>query len=589
MVVLNIRAATETRFSSNEAWFAQKNIPANRIIDTDFRGIPILCGLDDSVIAGGIGQVSAKTKPPPPPPPTVLPAGMRSWECVPSVIRADGVDSFRLEVDVNGVVSNVVLTLTSDYLKFVSGTNTQNLRDDGLNGDRVAGDHILTSERIIFSSAYALPSHLFYDAGSPAGLHYDNLGFCHVIETNGVTNDFLIYPVVGLLSTNVPLVDRVQLATNVLASAHLVNVSTGTRQSQKALRQATMSAMNGATIPIYSALPDAFDFLFFFSVDHAEYLPDSYRENFVAGAHGRVRINYTGTGLTTGDSTGYYGSGGRLLGINVLDVLGRGISGYTCTHELLHQWVSFTSGSLGLTSSDGSHYSSACSADSLVGGTHWTWNTNGTITKDCGGGDDTQAPPLDKYMMGLIWGSNVPPLYVNNDGPGCYAIVTNYRTVTISDIQAVHGVRTPTPAAAQTNFSLCFAAESFGRFLSPAEMTFYDVLAGYYTKPIPEGEASPDIDGWHSIARYFGENCKWKSDVLGVIRPRITSVERMTNGTARVIGGGYPGKNYRLLRSTDVQTWTSVTNRTADTNGAFVLIDGTSLSNDYRFYRVATP
>ncbi|MGZ5569035.1 MAG: hypothetical protein ACXWKG_18655, partial [Limisphaerales bacterium] len=318
-----------------------QHIPHERILSTDHRGILVLCGGTQSISSAESSQLTPAAKPSPPPPPTVLPTGMRAWACVPSVLRADGLDSFRLEVDVNGAVSNVVLTLTSDFLQFVSGTNTQNLHDDGLNGDRVAADKIFTSEQIIFKSIWSLPANMFYDTNSPAGLHYENLGFCHIIETNGVTNDFLIYPTVGILSTNVPLIQTVHLNTNVVASPHLINVSTGSRQSQKALRQSTFSGMDTVTAPVYSVLPDVFDFFTFLSVDHAEYFPGQ-SANAVAGAHIQTRVNYTGTGLTTNDSTAYFGSNGRLLGISILDVVGRGISANICTHELLHQWVSFT-------------------------------------------------------------------------------------------------------------------------------------------------------------------------------------------------------------------------------------------------------
>src|SRR4051812_47896673 len=140
-----------------------ENVKNHRTIATDFRGVPLLCGSDHLQVTASASQMSPSAKPHPPPPPTVLPSGMRAWECVPSVIRADGVDSFCLEVDVNGIVSNVVLTLTSDYLRFVSGINTQNLRDDGLNGDRVAGDRIFTSEWVVFTNRYLLPANLFYD------------------------------------------------------------------------------------------------------------------------------------------------------------------------------------------------------------------------------------------------------------------------------------------------------------------------------------------------------------------------------------------------------------------------------------------
>jgi hypothetical protein len=192
-------------------------------------------------------------------------------------------------------------------------------------------------------------------------------------------------------------------------------------------------------------------------------------------------------------------------------------------------------------------------------------------------------------MMGLIWGSNVPPLYVDSNGPRCYAIVSNWSTVTISNIQAIHGVRTPTPAAAQKQFSLCFAVETFGRFLTPEEMTYFEILASHYTKPIAPGEPSPPMGDWNSIANYFGEGSKWTSDVLGIIRPTIGSIEKITNGNARVLGTGYPGKSYSLLNSTNFQIWNTVTNKIADTNGAFTLVDGSKTSNTPRFYRVATP
>src|SRR5262245_49949944 len=42
--------------------------------------------------------------------PDDLPAGTRSWEAIPSVIRDDGVDTFLLEVDTNGPVNRVIVT-----------------------------------------------------------------------------------------------------------------------------------------------------------------------------------------------------------------------------------------------------------------------------------------------------------------------------------------------------------------------------------------------------------------------------------------------------------------------------------------------
>jgi len=194
-------------------------------------------------------------------------------------------------------------------------------------------------------------------------------------------------------------------------------------------------------------------------------------------------------------------------------------------------------------------------------------------------------------MMGLIPGSGVPPLYVATDGAGCFSVVTNYRTVTISDIQAVHGVRTPMPVNAQKNFALCFVAESFNRTLTATEITFYDILAGHYTKPIPVDEPSPLLRGaWSSINRYFGEGSKWNGDVIGLIRPRIVLLEKVPDGTIRITGTGYPGRSYRLLSSTNGSgNWVTITSKAASTSGDLVFsAPFVSLANP-RFYRFATP
>jgi len=67
----------------------------------------------------------------------------------------------------------------------------------------------------------------------------------------------------------------------------------------------------------------------------------------------------------------------------------------------------------------------------------------------------------------------------------------------IAQIQALDGVRTPGPATSQKSFSLGFIAESFGRTLTPTEITFYDTLAGHYTKPVPDDQAPPLVGvGW---------------------------------------------------------------------------------------------
>src|SRR5262249_10794722 len=89
-----------------------------------------------------------------------------------------------------------------------------------------------------------------------------------------------------------------------------------------------------------------------------------------------------------------------------------------------------------------------------------------------------------------------------------------YFTVTIDDIQAVHGIRTPGPAEAKRDFALAFVAESHGRLLNPTEMTFYETLADHYTKMVPATDPDPYMSyNWPPVTRFFGEGTTWRRDI----------------------------------------------------------------------------
>jgi hypothetical protein len=96
------------------------------------------------------------------------------------------------------------------------------------------------------------------------------------------------------------------------------------------------SVLNGVAVGIYSVFPDAFDMLVFFSADHIERLPGTLTPNFNAGMHQTTQVNYSGTGQRLRNDNVFWGSAGRLLGINIIDSYERGIAGYNVTHEILH-------------------------------------------------------------------------------------------------------------------------------------------------------------------------------------------------------------------------------------------------------------
>jgi hypothetical protein len=466
-------------------------------------GPPMRCGLEKHPAPPAVSISSG------------LPAGTRSWECIPSVIRSDGVASFRVEVDVNGPVNGVTMDQITELL-VAPGPAPITLRDDGTGGDRVAGDAVFTSGPFKYKTAIPLPPYYQNDASSPAGLYTTRVGFVRIQETDATVTQFLLAPEVGLLRADIPSAGSTVLSPDVMTSGHCINVRTSARHTQR-----TMRFMGGnlaaVTSTLYALLPDAFDMLVLFSNDKIERLPRTDSSNYVAGLHQQVQTNYTGTGQSLFDDSGSYGSAGSLLGINLLDAFGRGVLSNNVTHEIVHQWSAWIDFALGLT--DGSpHYSPFSSVGSLVGGFLWTDNGGGTFRRDCNEGRNGahHAPPLDLYMAGFIDAAAVAPLRVSSSGPplDCNEVISSYSTVTIVDIQNRHGPRTPGPATAPRDFRLGFVVESHDRLLDPTEMTFYETLAAHYTRTLPPADPDPYLGfNWAPVTRFFGPGVSWRSDV----------------------------------------------------------------------------
>jgi hypothetical protein len=470
------------------------------------------------------------------------PSGERGWESIPNVIRMDGVDSFSVEVDVGGAVKAVTLDPFGVYL-VAPNAGTVVLHDDGLNGDRVAGDFIYTSGAFRYNTSIIFENdHYIGEPNSPTGVHIVDVGDIKVEELDGTITPFLIRPAVGLLRNDIPLAPSVQVTPSIVTTEHLINISTDANATQRTLR-GPANVMYQVTKPLYEQFRDSSDFLMFFSTNKIEQVPRLSSTNFNAGMHLDAKVDYTGSGRDPSDNTAWYGSAGRLQGLNLLDAYDRGIWGANATHELVHQWSAYIDPTMGVTQVGG-HYDMHTSAGSLVGGFQWTPNGDGsyTINFDEGRNSATHASEMDLYMMGLLDASQVHPILAYSgplkqpDNPIVQASeITN--TVTIDDIIARHGVR---PPATQHDFNLGFVAESHNRLLTPVELTFYEIFAAYYTKPIPAGQPDPHIDyGWQSITRFFGHGTTWSSaapalrgvsaDIVDVAPdPRATAVNQIT-------------------------------------------------------------
>jgi hypothetical protein len=444
-----------------------------------------------------------------------IPAGLQRWETIPSVIRDDGVDSFRLEVEPNRDVVSIVLTPSTNFLVFPADLE---LRDDGANDDLAAGDGIYTLGPIRFNTATTMPSHFEGNADSPAGVYMGRIGEIVITEVDEVEGrHFRIHPEHGLLRSDIAATAIERIDSAVSVASHVIGLNSNERNAQRTLRIAGGS-LTALTQPIYDVLGDDFDHLIISSAGHVENAGGNTSANFNAGMHYSIKVDFDNTGHTLRDNTANYGSAGKLASINLIDTLGRGWHSNNLVHELLHQWGGRTPTNLGL-QNDAFHYHVNTNIGSLIGGLYWADNGDDTFTLECqtaGRGGATYASPLDLYMMGLVDASAVAPIrkHTGNWWDLCDQVIPEIETtVTIGDLQtALGGVRSPGPATSQKDFRLGFVVESYGRDLTDTELTFYNIFAEHSTRPIV-GSDPRLAHNWVPIGSYFGHGTTWRSDV----------------------------------------------------------------------------
>jgi len=221
----------------------------------------------------------------------------------------------------------------------------------------------------------------------------------------------------------------------------------------------------------YRTHTDDYDFLTVYSGFDFK-MPESDQAN---GFYHFIRNDVQGIGLDMFDSSSFYGSGGRLQGAIVMGCLKDNVSdpldpAFTRTmtvlsHEILHRWAVYitfqdTDGTLSeaLLGKDKGHWSFLLDSDgSLMYGNNWQDNGDGTFTSLPG---HKYYSALDLYLMGMIDKSQVPPLVLIENPeidptrlPAVGETISGTaRTITIDDIIAAEGERSPSANDAQKQF-----------------------------------------------------------------------------------------------------------------------------------------
>ncbi|HOB75109.1 MAG TPA: NHL repeat-containing protein [Phycisphaerae bacterium] len=288
----------------------------------------------------------------------------RSWECVPSVVKSDGSESFRLLVSADAGAQSVTLQPSI----FLQPAGECVLRDDGQEGDQVAGDGVYTSPVFAPSlpAAYLpLLDRFRRDPDSPAGIGYLDVGTVTITRADGTLSKF--QPDLGLILPDRASVPWAHHSPELQATSHLLNIRHATA-AQHRLRGVDSDLQN-LTRKTYAYIDDASDFLVFFCPKKVEVVPETRPENARAGLFEPVRVDFDGTGRPRMDESAAYGSAGRLRGLIFLDVGQRGIYSANLVHELMHLWSPLRYAPI--LESDQAHYSGHSNVGSIVGGSLW--------------------------------------------------------------------------------------------------------------------------------------------------------------------------------------------------------------------------
>jgi hypothetical protein len=201
--------------------------------------------------------------------------------------------------------------------------------------------------------------------------------------------------------------------------------------------------------------------------------------------HFAVRNDAGGIGQSIFNNAAQYGSAGKLQGITVYPVDFFFDAGETAfSHELGHQWVMFLKNPSLL---PGPHWPPSTMARGIMGfnipgsnvGGDFTWlitPVTATTARTTGTQASDDFTDFDLYLMGFLPPSAVAPGIIVQGTP-CQNCVLPSSTLTINDVIAVNGARSPDSVSAKKFFRIATLVISRDRLLTDDEMAVLDYFA----------------------------------------------------------------------------------------------------------------
>ncbi len=455
-----------------------------------------------------------------------------------------------------------------------TGVNSNNIHSTG---DLTATSHTLTglpvNQRVyvrLWSRNGAGPSYYYRDY--VYNIDADNDGIDDLIDPNpGAANPKIILP--GPSDT-----------LTLLGSGRVASLQVAPGTFTWLARSMTREQMQTLCQSVYARLDDAFDFIFF--SNNLSELPTGYA---YSGIYFPAKNDTRGLGATLYNLSANYGSAGRLQGAMHLSVDSALMSGPSL-HELLHRWgVYLQNPALGVTTT-GNHwgYSSAGgqlggwqpgSLEPLGGNRYRARNPRtgefGSFGYVANGGNSLPYSELELYLMGLVDASAVRPIQIahnfawENQASGIFT-ASSITTLTMPDIIAANGARSPSRAASQKNFRVLHVV------LTPTPLAnerwiHFDTMTERFARPGDDGIGNYNF--WEATGgRATLTMDGLRATVTGgreIIPVHIvTHHGNASLHTLRITFASTPGENYRIEKSTDLKTWETVTASLAADAGA---------------------
>lgn len=486
----------------------------------------------------------------------------------PSVVWCDDVTTIRIEVTVRNrtdVAMAEIPDLRSGGL----------LRDDGTNGDRVAGDNVFTGDAAdAFCSSNAL------DASSD-GVIARTLGGRLLLKNGGVVDNAFTASV-GEVSRSLRDVFPVNdLGDGLRLTRHALFVEDRNHDIFPNYPFADVfdgQALIAAGRKLYSVFPDVYD-LIILTPGTTMYDPTSLVERTPFLSRVSNQVKHIGMPADDRWDPASWGSAGHLQSAVWLSFGSLSIA----DHEVAHNWGAGIGRTLGLSDSGG-HWEALTDISGQL--SNFYRKSDGRLGHFAHNGDLTWRwvpnsvnqpyAPLELYLMGLIGPEEVPPVHIltSPDTTNLERITAaSVRTVTMQDIiQAEGGVRDPGVATSQKHFNVAYVVAQDEPY-TDAHFAFFSQLSKLLmSRDAPRGSRAccfaPFYWATGGRATLTTEVLAAAGSPCGYVRSRTgaTFPSRGGIGSLGVTGGAHCA--WTAVTNPDSRDWITVLRPTGRSQGA---------------------